>query len=165
MPSNIQVRMRWACHITVLRPIRYCSSFSMTLNWFFEGNPWVTCDRHIPTRTHKQPKPNPAKTHTHGMGMGFCWVGYGCGSWYPWVTQAIHYKIQRWLPPVSGPPHHSRALYALNQTSWKHRQLVSKFKDKIQCCLCAANRNGDDVITIAPTGSGKSITHYCHCDT
>ena len=41
--------------------------------------------------------PNPAKTHTHTMGVGFCWVGYGYDSWYPWVTQAIHYV----LPPYT----------------------------------------------------------------
>jgi hypothetical protein len=29
------------------------------------------------------------------MGMGFCWVGYGYGSWYPWVTQAIHYYCSK----------------------------------------------------------------------
>ena len=51
------------------------------------GYLWQAHTHKNPQATHTQP----SKTHTHAMNLGFCWVGYGYGPWYQWVTLAIHY--------------------------------------------------------------------------
>ena len=49
---------------------RVCHRY--TVGWDFPH-----CDRHIPTKTHKQLIPNPAKTHTHAMSMGMALGTHG----------------------------------------------------------------------------------------
>ena len=50
------------------------------------------------------------------MGLGFGWVGYGYGSWYPWVTQAnillfyLACNVQKGMVTLGAPSHREASI-------------------------------------------------------